>query len=43
MIEKTDETGRPCINICSHNGDIILSAPNGRIHFRSKFYSREVG
>jgi uncharacterized protein involved in type VI secretion and phage assembly len=43
LIEKTDETGRPVINICSIQGDIILSAPNGRIHFRSKFFSREVG
>jgi uncharacterized protein involved in type VI secretion and phage assembly len=43
LIEKTDETGRSAISICSSNGDIILSAPDGRIHFRSKFFSREVG
>jgi type VI secretion system secreted protein VgrG len=43
LIEKTDETGRSAITVCSENGDILLSAPNGRIHFRSKYFSREVG
>lgn len=43
MIEKTDETGRSTITLHSENGDILLSAPNGRVHFRSKFFSREVG
>lgn len=43
MIEKTDETQRPAIMICADEGDILLSAPKGRIHFRSKFFSREVG
>ncbi len=43
MFENTDETGRPAINICCEDGDIILSAPNGRIHFYSKLFSREVG
>jgi uncharacterized protein involved in type VI secretion and phage assembly len=43
LIEKTDETGRSAIHLCSENGDILLSAPNGRIHFRSKYFSREVG
>jgi len=43
MIEKTDETGRSMITLHSENGDIFLSAPNGRIHFHSKFFSREVG
>lgn len=41
--ENTDETGRPAIMICAEDGDIMLSAPNGRIHFRAKFWSREVG
>jgi hypothetical protein len=27
----------------STNGDIFLNAPNGRVHIRSKFLSREVG
>lgn len=43
MIEKTDETGRSMITLHSENGDIFLSAPNGRIHFLSKYFSREVG
>jgi type VI secretion system secreted protein VgrG len=43
MIESTDETGRPMLTLHSANGDILLSAPNGRIHFHSKSFSREVG
>ena len=43
LIEKTDETGRSMITLHSENGDILLSAPNGRIHFRGKYFSREVG
>jgi type VI secretion system secreted protein VgrG len=43
MIEETDETGRSMVTIHSENGDILLSAPNGRIHMRGKFVSREVG
>lgn len=43
MIEKTDETGRSMITLHSENGDIFLSAPNGRIHLTSKYLSREVG
>jgi hypothetical protein len=43
MIQKTDETGRSMITLHTENGDIFLSAPNGRIHFVSKYVSREVG
>jgi uncharacterized protein involved in type VI secretion and phage assembly len=43
LIESTDETGRPMLTLHSANGDILLSAPNGRIHFHSKSFSREVG
>jgi type VI secretion system secreted protein VgrG len=43
MIEKTDETGRSMITLHSENGDIFISAPNGRIHFVSKYASREIG
>ena len=43
LIETTDETGRSMLTLHSDNGDIFLSAPNGRIHFHSKFFSREVG
>jgi uncharacterized protein involved in type VI secretion and phage assembly len=43
LIEKTDETGRSMILLHSEDGDIVISAPNGRIHFRSKYFSRETG
>lgn len=36
-------TGRSIIAIECTDGDIFLGAPNGRVHIRSKFYSREVG
>ena len=31
------------LTLHSENGDIFLSAPNGRIHLLSKYYSREIG
>lgn len=34
--------GRSLISLNS-SGDIVFNAPNGRIHFISKFFSREVG
>jgi hypothetical protein len=43
MIEKTDETGRSMITLHSENGDIFLSAPNGRVHIRGQFVSEEAG
>ncbi|MGH9450169.1 MAG: phage baseplate assembly protein V [Terriglobia bacterium] len=43
MIENTDETSRSMITVHSENGDIFLSAPNGRIHLRGKYISREIG
>ena len=43
LIEQTDETGRSMLTLHSENGDIFLSAPNGRVHVHSKFFSREVG
>ena len=43
MFENADETGRPMISLSSETGDIMLTAPEGRIHLRSKFYSRDVG
>ena len=42
LYEKTDETGRPMILLHAADGDIVLSAPNGRIHFHSQMASREV-
>ncbi len=42
LTEKHDSTGRTLITISSE-GDIVLSAPNGRVHIKSKFFSREIG
>jgi len=42
MTEKADETGRPAV-VLHTDGDIILSAPKGRIHLQSKLQSKEVG
>jgi type VI secretion system secreted protein VgrG len=42
MTELSDETGRNLITLHS-DGDIVLSAPNGRVHIQSKAFSREVG
>jgi type VI secretion system secreted protein VgrG len=43
LIESTNETGRSMITLHTENGDMFFSAPNGRIHFHSKFFSREAG
>lgn len=43
MMEKADETGRSMIMLHSENGDITLSAPNGRVHVHGKFVSEEAG
>ena len=42
LIEHSNETGDSMLMLHSE-GDIFLSAPNGRIHMQSKFNSREVG
>lgn len=42
LIEKADETGRSMILLHTDDGDMFLSAPNGRVHVRSKYFSREV-
>ena len=42
LTEKSDGTGRTLILLQS-KGDIILSAPDGRVHIHSKFFSREIG
>jgi type VI secretion system secreted protein VgrG len=41
--ERAAETGRPAIVLNVDNGDLIFNAPNGRIHFHAKYWSREVG
>ncbi len=43
LFENANETGRSMIQLSNANGDILLSAPNGRIHFHSKYFSREAG
>ncbi len=42
MTEKDGDTTRPLFEVHS-DGDIVLSAPQGRIHLYSKFTSKEVG
>ena len=42
LTEKSDGTDRTLILLQS-DGDIILSAPDGRVHIQSKFFSREIG
>lgn len=41
MTEQSDETGRNLI-ILHSDGDIVLNAPNGRVHINSQFFSSEV-
>ena len=41
--ERSEETGRPAIVMNVDDGDLIFNAPNGRIHFHAKYWSREVG
>lgn len=42
LTESANETGRPAVAMYS-SGDIILSAPNGRIHMYSATNSKQVG
>ena len=42
LIENSNETGNSMLALHS-DGDIFLSAPNGRIHLHSKFLSKEIG
>ena len=42
MTEEADETGRTLV-LLESAGDIILSAPNGRVHIQSQFFSGEIG
>ena len=43
LMDKCNETGGRQMLCLSTDGDIFLNAPNGRVHVRSKFFSREVG
>jgi uncharacterized protein involved in type VI secretion and phage assembly len=42
LIDQCDETGYPILCLSSP-GDVFINAPNGRVHIRSKFFSKEVG
>ena len=41
LIENTTEHGRSTIVLHSENGDILLNAPNGQVHIRSKYFTKE--
>jgi type VI secretion system secreted protein VgrG len=43
IMDNCDETGGRQMLCLSTNGDILLNAPNGRVHLRSKYFSREIG
>jgi type VI secretion system secreted protein VgrG len=43
LIDTCDETGGHPMLCLSSPGDIFINAPNGRVHIRSKFFSKEVG
>ncbi len=43
LTEQSDMTGRTNITLESRTGDIVLHAPNGRVHIESKFYSKDIG
>ncbi|HKX29240.1 MAG TPA: phage baseplate assembly protein V [Blastocatellia bacterium] len=44
IIESCEETnGRQMLCLTSPGGDIYLHAPEGRVHIKSKFFSKEIG
>ena len=43
MTESSDNTGRTNITIESKTGDIVLHAPQGRVHIESLYYSKDIG
>lgn len=43
LIDSCDETGGRKMLSLTSPGDIYLNAPNGRVHIRSKLFSKEVG
>jgi type VI secretion system secreted protein VgrG len=43
LIDQCPETGGRKMLSLTSPGDIFLNAPDGRVHIRSKFFSREVG
>ena len=43
LIDSCVETGKRKMLSLSSPGDIFLNAPNGRVHIRSKLFSKEIG
>jgi type VI secretion system secreted protein VgrG len=43
LIDSCPESGGRKMLCLNSPGDILLNAPDGRVHIRSKFFSREVG
>jgi len=43
MFDNANETGRPTIQLSAEGGDILLSAPDGRVHVKSKYFSKDIG
>jgi type VI secretion system secreted protein VgrG len=43
LMDNCKETGGRQMICLSTDGDIFLDAPKGRVHVRSKFFSREIG
>jgi type VI secretion system secreted protein VgrG len=43
LFNNAPQTGNNMVLLSSDNGDIFLSAPNGRVHIKCKYFSREVG
>ena len=43
LTEHSESTGGRSLVMLESDGDIVLSTPTGRVHIRSKFFSREIG
>ena len=43
LTEQADKTGRTNITIESKTGDIVLHAPQGRVHIEAAYYSKDIG
>jgi type VI secretion system secreted protein VgrG len=43
LTERADKTGRTNITIESKTGDIVLHAPQGRVHIEAAYYSKDIG
>jgi len=43
MLERAEESGRSMIYLSAEEGDIVMSAPEGRVHVQAAYFSREIG